>query len=92
MLEADCCGRKADIAYAPYTAEIKTEDGKTPLDITAYISRQNAFGCVHHPGMGGKIFCVGPNAYRTSSPFDRVKRYVLLDEGILSVPTVGLSE
>ncbi|MBO4539306.1 MAG: hypothetical protein J5781_03440 [Clostridia bacterium] len=92
VLEADCCGRKVDIAYAPYTAEIGSKDGKTPLDITAYISRQNAFGCIHHPGMWTRNFCVGPNNYRTCSPFDRVKRYVLLDEGILSAPIVGLSE
>lgn len=92
VIEADCRGQKTDIAYAPYTADIETENGKTPIDITAYISRQNAFGCVHHPGMGSKNFCVGPNAYRTCTPFDRVKRYVLLDEGILSAPTIGLSE
>ncbi len=92
VLEADCCGRKADIAYAPYTAVIESKDGRTPIDITAYISRQNAFGCIHHPQMSNKNFCVGPNNYRTASPFDRVKRYVLLDEGILSAPTVGLGE
>lgn len=92
VLEAECEGKTADIAYAPYTAVLPTKEGKTPLDITTYVSRQNSFGCVHHPGMWTRNFCVGPNSYRTSSPFTRVRRYVLLDEGILTTPTVGLSE
>ncbi len=92
VVEAECNGKNVDIAYAPYMAQVESGEGRTPLDITAYISRQNAFGCIHHPGMGIKNFCVSPNTYRSCTPFDRVRRYVLLDEGILSVPTVGLSE
>lgn len=92
LVEAECEGKDVDIAYSPYTAEIDTQKGKTPIDITTYVSRQNAFGCIHHPGMWTRNFCVSPNTYRTSTPFDRTRRYVLLDEGILTVPSVRLSE
>ena len=92
LVEAECEGKDVDIAYSPYTAKIDTKQGETPLDVTAYVSRQNAFGCIHHPGMWTQNFCVSPNTYRTHLPFDRVRRYVLLDEGVLTVPSVRLEE
>jgi hypothetical protein len=76
-----------NIAFAPYTAIIPSEKGETKLNITAFISRQNAFGPVHL--LNGKRAFTSPSSYYPPWRL-RTKRYVLSKAGILSPPQIKL--
>ena len=77
-----------DILFAPYEATFPTKKGENTLDITAYASRQNAFGAVH----------IRRKYKRSDSPswFHkrmlpwRVASYVLDKNGVLEEPQVRL--
>ncbi len=92
MVEAETDKQKGDIAYAPYETILRSENGQTKLDLHAYISRQNAFGCIHHPGMTVRGFCISPGTYRSWLPFTRTMFYKLVKEGILETPVVTLEK
>lgn len=85
MVEAEACGVRKDIVYAPYTAELPSMQGKTPLDLTVYVSRQNAFGTPHLPGTRSKFAFLSPHSYRLAM---LRRKYILCSEGILEPPTV----
>lgn len=76
-----------EIAFSPYQAELPTEKGKTKLKLTAYISRQNAFGPVHIR-YADKLRISPRNYYPIGLLY--IRRYVLSPAGILSVPEIKL--
>jgi hypothetical protein len=88
LVEAEACGVHKDIVFAPYTAELPSKQGRTPLDLTVYASRQNAFGTPHCPGTRCKGFFLTPHSYRIPSR----RKYILCDEGILETPIIRASE
>ena len=76
-------GEEKDILYAPYAAAFPTKQGTNALEITAYASRQNAFGPVHIIRKYKRSD--SPSWYhRTPLPW-RVRRYVFDKNGIFSV-------
>ena len=87
VVEADCLGEHRDITYAPYIVDVPSNEGKTELDLSVYISRENAFGPVHNRIGNRTEFCYGPGAYRGNF-LAQAKRYVLVNEGIITPPLV----
>jgi len=85
LVEVEACGTKKDIVFAPYTAQLPSLSGKTPLDLTVYVSRQNGFGAPHLPGVRKKNIPLTPSTYRFSP---QRLRYILCDEGILEKPEI----
>lgn len=75
------------IALAPYEAVLPTNEGETNLEITAYISRQNAFGPIHLKA--AKKALISPRSYYPLK-HENTKRYVLSPAGILSAPKIEL--
>ncbi len=92
VLEVESSGVKKDIAYAPYSVKMPSEKGKTTLDVTAYISRQNAFGCLHTRSMKRKDCCVGPSLYRRLNVGERSMFYQIVPCGILTPPSIFLDK
>jgi hypothetical protein len=60
LAELACGGEKKLIAFPPYEGEIERESGV--LEVTAFLSRQNAFGQLHNAEVG---IDSGPKKYRT---------------------------
>lgn len=78
------------IAYPPYEAELgKMEEGEHMLEVTAYISRQNAFGALHQAD--GKDEWCGPDAWRTKGDA-WTESYRLAPSGLLSAPVIITTE
>lgn len=75
------------VAFAPYDAILPTVAGKTNLDVTAYISRQNAFGPVHWKKASRKL--ISPPCYYASRS-NTTRRFVLSPAGVLSAPKIEL--
>ncbi len=83
-------GSEKDVLFAPYSALLPIKKGSNTLAITAYISRENAFGAVH----------IRRKYKRSDSPswFHklglpwRVRAYVLDQAGILEPPVVKVVE
>lgn len=74
------------LAYPPYEAELgRPAAGEHMLEITAYISRQNAFGALHQADSEDK-WC-GPDAWRTAGDA-WTDSYRLAAAGLLSEPVV----
>ena len=86
ILEAETTENK-NIAFVPYEAILPTEEGETKLHLTAYISRQNAFGPIHL--RKAKSALTSPSSYYAPR-HKSTKRYVLSAAGILSVPEIKL--
>jgi len=80
--------REEDILFAPYAAVFPTKEGENTLDITAYVSRQNAFGPVHIRKKYKRSD--SPSWYHKTSRIFRVRRYVLDEGGLLTPPTISL--
>ncbi len=75
---------KNTLAYPPYTVSLgEVEAGAHRVDITAYISRVNCFGALHHADRGYKW--KGPN-YWFSKWSSWTYEYRLCEEGIISTP------
>lgn len=74
-----------NICFAPYSAILPTEKGETKLSLTAYISRQNAFGPTHL--FNAKRTLTSPRKYYASR-IKTTRKYVLSPAGILSVPKI----
>ncbi len=73
-----------ELAYPPYTMPLGTpEAGEHMLEITAYISRQNAFGHIHNADE--KYKWLGPIAWRTEGDH-WTDEFRLTTEGIISSP------
>ena len=73
-----------ELAYPPYRFSLgKVGAGKHLLEIRLYVSRQNAFGHLHHAD--ATLSWVGPNAWR-SKDAAWTDCYRLRPEGILSAP------
>jgi hypothetical protein len=86
IVEAETTESK-NIAFAPYCAILPTQNGETKLHLTAYISRQNAFGPIHL--RKAKSALISPSSYYAPR-IKNTKRYVLSPAGILSVPKIKL--
>lgn len=86
LLEAKTFESK-NIAFAPYCAILPTEKGETKLHLTAYISRQNAFGPIHLRKAKNALISP-PNYY--AAGIRTTKRYVLSPAGILAAPEIKL--
>ena len=82
-------GKKvATLAYPPYSLSLgKLAAGAHKLEITAYISRQNAFGPLHLSDM--RVTWIGPNSWRSGGD-SWTYEYNLYPEGITTA--VQLSE
>lgn len=76
-----------DIAFAPHSAILPTANGTTKLNITAYISRHNAFGPIH--ARSAKTRNTSPHTYY-SSRIRTTKNYVITPAGILVTPEIKL--
>ena len=78
--------QEKNISLAPYCAIF---DGLTPgkhtVKISAFISRQNAFGHIHHANKK-EIFC-SPGSFRTKGNLFTYE-YRVWDEGIISAPVI----
>lgn len=86
LLEAKTSESK-NIAFAPYCAILPTEKGETKLYLTAYISRQNAFGPIHL--RKAKYALTSPSNYYASR-MKTTRRHVLSATGILADPEIKL--
>ncbi len=85
VVEVCANGVTKDIAYAPYVCKIPTVQGENKLDVSAYISRQNAFGAIHNRGTACRDHVDGPSDFRK---FAFSAKYVLCPAGVIGVPTV----
>ena len=83
-------GEEKDILYAPYAASFRTKKGTNTLEITAYASRENAFGAVHIRRKY-KLSDSPKWFHKTSLPW-RIRGYVLDRNGLLSAPTIRFFE
>ncbi len=74
-------GKKiATLAYPPYTLSLgELAPGAHKLEVTAYISRQNAFGPLHLSDM--RVDWIGPNSWRSGGD-SWTYEYNLYPEGI----------
>ncbi|MBR7185434.1 MAG: hypothetical protein IKD37_07490 [Clostridia bacterium] len=72
----------ATLAYPPYKLDLgRLSAGSHKLEITAYISRQNAFGPLHLSDM--RVTWIGPSAWRSTGD-SWTYAYNLYPEGITS--------
>jgi hypothetical protein len=85
LLTVDLDGRRlGPIAFAPFQLDLGAlSQGAHALDITAYGSRVNTFGCLHNADE--RAFWFGPNAWRTSGD-DWSYEYRLRPAGLLAAP------
>ncbi|GAB4426244.1 MAG: glycosyl hydrolase [Chloroflexi bacterium OHK40] len=85
LLAANLDGRRlGPIAFAPFELALGAlAPGEHRLDITAYGSRVNTFGCVHNADE--RAFWFGPNAWRTTGD-DWSYEYRLKPAGLLAAP------
>jgi hypothetical protein len=85
LLTADLDGRRlGSLAFAPFELDLGAlAPGSHTLDITAYGSRVNSFGCVHNADE--HAFWFGPNAWRTTGD-DWSYEYRLKPAGLLAAP------
>ncbi len=82
---------RGHIAYQPYRLSLGTPAaGKHTVSLSLFISRQNAFGHVHHANQHG-IKWYGPNAWRSEGN-EWTESYRLYPEGLLSTPIISESE
>ena len=77
-----------DIYFAPYSASFPTRAGENDLTITAYVSRENAFGAVHIRRDYKRSD--SPSWFRTRCILHRTRGYVLDRGGLLEPPAVRL--
>jgi hypothetical protein len=91
LLTADLDGRRLGaLAFAPFELELgPLAPGDHALDITAYGSRVNTFGCVHNADE--HAFWFGPNAWRTTGD-DWSYEYRLKPAGLLAAPRLLANE
>ncbi len=74
------------LSLAPYCAIFEGLDpGEHTVELSAYISRQNAFGHIHHADKNA-IYCSPPSFRTTGDLF--TYEYKVWEEGIVSAPTV----
>ncbi len=79
-------GDKETVAYPPYETGLgQMEAGEHMLEITAYISRHNAFGALHQAD--SKDEWCGPDAWRTKGDA-WTESYRLAPCGLLSAPVI----
>jgi len=79
-------GEEKNISLAPYSATFAGLTGsKHEVKISAFISRQNAFGHIHHANPK-EIFC-SPGSFRTKGNLFTYE-YRVWNEGILSAPVI----
>jgi len=82
--------KKATVAYPPYTASLGTvEKGTHRVDITAYISRHNSFGALHHANRG--LEWKGPASWFSKNE-DWTYEYRLCEEGIITTPRFSVKK
>lgn len=91
LLTIDLDGeRRGPLAFAPFEIDLgELGPGEHALDITAYGSRVNTFGCVHNADP--HAFWFGPNAWRTSGD-DWAYEYQLKPAGLLAAPRLLAGE
>ena len=78
------------IAYQPYRLSLGTPvAGQHMVSLSLYISRQNAFGHVHHADEN--IRWIGPDAWRSKGNA-WTESYRLRPEGLLSAPIISEAE
>lgn len=75
------------IAFAPYSVLLPSGKGPNDLSITAYISRQNAFGPNHFPS--ARTSLTSPGTYYLPRAIT-TKKYWLSKAGILVPPEVSI--
>ena len=90
LLTANLNGEEKDIFFAPYEAAFKSKEGENSLALTAYVSRENAFGAVH-VRRKYKLSDSPRWFHRRSLPW-RVRGYVLDKGGVLEDPVIRLIE
>ncbi len=79
---------KGYIAYQPYRLSLgKVPAGQHTVALSLFISRQNAFGHVHHANHQN-VGWYGPNAWRSEGR-DWTESYRLEPEGLLSAPIIS---
>ena len=79
-----------DLAYPPYRFNLgEIGEGEHLVEIRLYVSRQNAFGHLHHAD--SKLAWVGPTAWRSDGA-GWTNEYRLRPEGILSTPRMTETE
>lgn len=77
------------IIYPPFTAVLTAEKGENKVDITAYISRENAFGLTFEPYNYRRLD--SPGAYRIK-PLTFIKKYFTQKAGVLKTPLASDTE
>ena len=79
-------GDEQNISLAPYSATFSDlTPGEHEVTVSAFISRQNAFGHIHHANKR-EIFC-SPGSFRTKGNLFTYE-YRVWDEGIISAPVI----
>ncbi len=74
------------IAFAPYTCELgELSTGRHELTVTVFGTRNNAFGCLHHPGPDNRM--PGPNHWHTNGASWSYSRHVSA-KGLLQQPVI----
>ena len=90
LLTANLNGEEKDIFFAPYEASLMSKKGENSLALTAYVSRENAFGAVHIRRKYKRSD--SPSWFHRRSLPWRVRGYVLDKGGILEDPVIRLIE
>ena len=82
--------KKATVAYPPYEASLgQVEAGKHRIDVTAYISRNNSFGTLHHADRA--LPYNSPSSW-FSRGVNWTYEYRLREEGIITTPQLYLKK
>ena len=81
---------KETVVYPPYEASLgQVGEGKHKVDITAYISRYNSFGTLHHADR--KLPYNSPNTW-FSHDANWTYEYRLCEEGIITTPELYIKK
>lgn len=91
LIEVTSCGVEKNIAYSPYTAELPSLNGVTPLTVGIFMSRQNAFGAPHFVNIKNKESLMTPSIYRAPRLSTR-NAYILCSYGIFGTPKIKLQK
>ena len=78
-----------NISLAPYTAEFEVAPGEHTVSLSAYISRQNAFGHIHNTDRVKTD--TSPGSFRTTG-FRFSYEYRVWEEGLISAPIVSVKK
>ena len=82
-------GEEKNISLAPYTAEFDVAPGDHTVSLSAYVSRQNAFGHIHNTDRVNTN--TSPGSFRTSG-YRFSYEYRVWEEGLISAPVVSVKK